>query len=224
MSQTGRQYSKNLYTVTKADFPRVGVVLADAFRHDPLWMALFGGEVSAEHDEILSAFYKTSIEYCLRYGEVYGTSERLEGVAAWVPGDCSDMTMWRQLRSGAFFTGLKALALGRRFGLDMMTAMRELRPVQEARKKNMLGRQYIYLQVLGVAADLQGQGYGRSLIEALVDKSAQIRLPIYADTSLGDAAKVYEHFGFNIIREITLSAFDLPMWELVREPGQRDLY
>ncbi len=184
-------------------------------------MALFEGETSTDLDKVVSAFYEASIEYCLRYGKVYGTSEHLEGVAAWVPGDFSNMTLWRQLRSGALLTGLRALRLGRGLGLDIMTMMRELRPVEAARKKNMRGRPFIYLQVLGVATHLQGQGYGRTLIEALLDESERERLPIYTETSLGDAAKVYAHFGFGVIREIMLSAYGVPMWELVREPRTR---
>lgn len=213
------QPSEGLYRVTRADIPRIGVVLADAFRRDPFWMALSGGETSAEMDDVVGAFYQASIEYCIRYGKVYGTSEQLEGVAAWVPGDYSNMTIWRQLQSGSFFTGLKAVRLGRALGLDMMAAGRELAPVEAARKKNMRGRPFIYLQVLGVATDLQRQGHGRRLIEALIGESEQMRLPVYTETSLGDAAKVYERFGFDLIREITLPAYDLPMWELVREPS-----
>ena len=219
--ETLLESSSGLYQVTRTDVPRVGVVLADAFRRDPFWMALSGGETSSEMDQVVSAIYRASIEYCISYGKVLGTSERLEGVAAWVPGDYSNMTVWRQLRSGSFFTGLKAIRLGRALGLDMMTAGRELRPVEAARKKNMHGRPFIYLQVLGVAMHLQGQGHGRRLIEALLDESERSRLPVYTETSLGDAAKVYERFGFDIIHEVSLPAYDLPMWELVREPSAR---
>ena len=47
------------------------------------------------------AFFGSPVTYCLKYGEAYATSENLEGIAAWLPGDFADMSMWRMIRSGA---------------------------------------------------------------------------------------------------------------------------
>jgi hypothetical protein len=130
---------KNLYRVQKKDITKAGAVLADAFQHDPFWIKLFEGEAKARSDQIVGAFYESSIKYCLRYGEVYATSEHLEGVIAWVPGDLADMTIWRQIRSGTFITGMKAMMMGTRFGRKMGAMMRALEPVQAARIANMKG-------------------------------------------------------------------------------------
>ena len=42
---------------------RVGVVLADAIRRDPLWMTLFEGEVCAIHDKVVGALPGVSRAY-----------------------------------------------------------------------------------------------------------------------------------------------------------------
>jgi hypothetical protein len=87
---------ENLYKVQKKDIPKAGAVLADAFQYDPFWIKLFEGEAKAKIDQIVGAFYESSTKYCLRYGEVYATSEHLEGIVVWVSGDLADMTIWRQ--------------------------------------------------------------------------------------------------------------------------------
>ena len=211
------EQANNLYRVEKKDVRKAGAVLADAFQHDPLWMKFFEGEAKVKIDQIAGAFYESLTRYCLRYGEVYATSEHLEGIVAWVSGDLADMTIWHQIRSGAFVTGMKAMIMGARVGRNMGTMMRVFEPVQAARIANMKGRPYIYLQILGVASELQGQGFGGKLLGGLIEESEQVWVAIYTETSLGKAVRVYERFGFRVLDQITLPVCDLPMWELVRE-------
>ena len=102
---------ENLYKVQKKDIPKAGAVLADAFQHDPFWTTFFEGEAKTKIDQIVGAFYESSTKYCLKYGEVYAPSEHLEGVVAWVADDLAEMTIWRQIQSGAFITGMKAMMI-----------------------------------------------------------------------------------------------------------------
>ena len=82
---------ENLYKVQKNDISKTGAVLADAFQHDPVWTKFFKDEATIDQKGTL---FESPIRYCLKYGEVYATSEHLEGIAAWVPGDLADMTIW----------------------------------------------------------------------------------------------------------------------------------
>ncbi len=205
-----------LYAIQRRDLPKTGAVLADAFRADPLWLKLLEGVSRKKSDRIVSALYESSIRYCLRYGECYAISEDLEGIIAWVPGDVATMTVGRQLRSGAFSKGMKAMAL---LGGRSRLAARALAPVPPARQTNMKGRPFIYLQVLGIATDLQGRGLGGRLLGALVDHSDQTGIPLYTETTLGEAVGFYERRGFTVINQISLPAVDVPLWEFLREPS-----
>lgn len=198
----------NLYKVQKKDILEASAVLSDAFKHDPLWNKIFEGESNIK--EKFCTFFETPIRYCLKYGEVYSTSEDLEGIIAWVPGDLSDMKLWRIIRSGTFMTGMKMA----RFGKKMKSAFKQ---IQDDRKKNMKGRKYIYLQVLGVATKFQGQGFGGKLINALTEKSRRDGIAIYLETETEDNVKMYERFGFKLIKKINLPGIDLPMWEMIKD-------
>ena len=97
---------ENLYEVQRKDIARAGTVLADAFQHDSVWQLFFRDEATIDQRGVL---FEVPIRLGLKYGEVYATSEHLEGVAAWVPGDCADMTIWRVIRSGVIISAMRAM-------------------------------------------------------------------------------------------------------------------
>ena len=199
-----------LYRVQKGDIKRGGKVLANAFQSDPLWNKLFEGE--SDLDKRFCAFFESSVRYGLKYGEVYAPSENLEGIVAWIPEKYADVTWWRGIRSG----GMGAVM---RIGLNTLKKMGPVfKPMIEDRHKHMAGCTYLYLMVVGVATELQGKGFGRKLIGAAIEKSERKGLQLYLETETEENVKMYEHFGFRLLKRITLPIVDLPMWEMVRKP------
>ena len=69
-----------LYRVQKKDISKSVKVLADAFRHDPVWNKIY--ERESDIEKRFRAHFEVPVRYCLKYGEVYATSEDLEGVVA----------------------------------------------------------------------------------------------------------------------------------------------
>jgi len=202
---------EDLYKLQKKDMSKVGAILADAFQHDPVWNKVFKDE--PKRDQKIRAFFETPIRYCLKYGEVYSPSENLEGIAAWVPGDLAEMPYWRVIRSGAIISALK---MGAKLGKKMSPVFKQL---DKDRKENMKERSFIYLQIIGVASKFQGQGFGGKMIRALIEKSERAGIPIYLETETEDNIKMYERFGFKVVKQITLTVINLPMWDMVREPS-----
>jgi ribosomal protein S18 acetylase RimI-like enzyme len=186
------------------------MVLADAFQHDPLWNKLCEGESDIE--KRFHAIFEAAVRHCLTYGEVYASSADLEGVAAWVPGQYADVTMWRMIRSGAMGA---AMRMGSRVAKKMGPVFK---PVTEDRHEHMAGHAFFYLLVVGVATELQGKGFGRKLIDAAIEKSEREGLYLYLETETEENVRMYEHLGFTLLKTITLPVVDLPMWEMVRKP------
>ena len=199
-----------LYRVQKRDITQVGKVLADAFQHDPLWNKIY--EAESDIEKRFRAHFEVPVRYCLQYGEVYAPSEDLEGVVAWVSGKYADMTAWRIIRSGALGA---AMRMGSRAAKKMGHVFK---PVGEDRHNHMAGCAYLYLLVVGVTTGLQGKGFGRKLIDAAIEKSERERLPLYLETETEENVKMYEHFGFRLLKKITLPMIDLPIWEMARKP------
>lgn len=203
---------ENLYKLKKADLPRAGLVLADAFQHDPVWTKFFEGV--DKNDLQMGAWYESAIRHCHRYGDVYAPSEHLEGIAGWVPGDLAEMTFWRMIRSGAFKSGMK-------MGWSMAGHAQKMRgvfgPIDADRRATMKGRAYIYLLIIGVASEFQGQGFGGKLFGALIEKSEQDGVPIYLETETETNVRMYEKLGFRLVKQVTLPVINLPLWEMLRE-------
>ena len=196
----------DLYRLQKKDAPRAAAVLADAFQHDPLWNAILGNATLEQR----AAAFETPVRYGMRYGEVYAPSEALEGVAVWVPGALSDMTFWRVFRSGAIWSGMK---LG--FGIAKKMGP-VFHPIEVDRREHMRGKSFIYLLVIGVAPQLQGQGFAGKLVRALIAQSKQAGVPLYLETETESNVSMYEHLGFAVVKEIVLPIINLPMWEMTR--------
>lgn len=198
-----------LYRVQKKDVKHAGRVLADAFHHDPIWNKIFEGESDIEKK--FRAFFETPVRYCLKYGEVYAPSEQIEGVIGWVPGEYADMTAWPMICSGAIFSAI-------RMGWNIPKKLAPLSgTIVKDRHENMPGGAYLYLLIVGVNTGMQGKGLGRQLIDAAIEKSERDKLRLYLETETEENARMYEHFGFRLLKKITLPVLNLPMWEMVRE-------
>jgi ribosomal protein S18 acetylase RimI-like enzyme len=148
----------------------------------------------------------------MKYGEAWATSENLEGIAVWYPGRFADMSVWRMVRSGAIGSGMK-------MGTTVAKKMKSFfTPLQVDRHENMKGRSFTYLQIIGVASRLQGQGFGEKLLRVLLEKSDREGIPVYLETETEINIRWYERYGFEQIKKINLPVINLPMWEMVREP------
>lgn len=200
----------HLYRLLKNDLHRGAAVLASAFQRDPIWSKLMTDAPLKSRQ----AAFAGPLSYYWKYGAVYAASEKLEGVITWIPGELADMTMWRLFRSGALWSGMglaDAFRLGRKMGPVFSQ-------VQVDRKQNMQGGPYIYLPMLGVAAEHQGQGVGGTLLRALSAQCEQAGLPLYLETETEDNVRWYTGHGFEVIKQVNLPVIHLPMWEMVRKP------
>ena len=210
MPWSDEQVERMLYRVQKRDIVRASKVLAGAFQRDPLWNKIYVGDPDIR--KRFHALFEGGVRYCLKYGEVYAPSENLEGVIGLVPGKYADMNAWRAIRSGT-------IGVGMRMGLNTAMKMGTIfKSVVEDRREHMAGGAFLYVLVFGVATELQGKGFGRKLMDAAIEKSEREGLHLYLETETEENVKMYEHFGFKLLKSVNLPIVGLPMWEMVREP------
>jgi len=185
-------------------------MLAAAFQEDPLWRALFAGQATPAQWQ---AAFETPLVYACHYGQAWASSPALEGVAAWLPGRRARMSAWGMLWSGALWSGLR---MGGPLGARVQAVFR---PIEADREAHLRGRAYLYLAVLGVAPERQGQGIGGRLLRAAIAESERQGLPLYLETETERNVAFYAHHGFRTLQQVTLPSVRLPLWELIREPG-----
>jgi ribosomal protein S18 acetylase RimI-like enzyme len=202
---------ETLHEVTADDTRPAAAVLARAFEPDPIWSKVFAGVPG----EKMAIWFQGAVLYGREFGAVYATSERLEGIAGVVPGEYSVMTMRRALKAGTWKQGMK---MGLQLTMRAPRMMRIFAPLDADRKEHMGEREFTYVMIVGVDPEHQGRGHASTLLRALMEDSDRTGVPLYLETETQDNRAMYEHFGFELLREITVPVVDLPMWQMLREP------
>ncbi|MFW9820905.1 MAG: GNAT family N-acetyltransferase, partial [Candidatus Thorarchaeota archaeon] len=192
-----------LYKIQKKDLKNAVNVLDNAFSEESMWNEVFNDE---DKNRVLT---EVMVRFCLKYGNVFSTSENLEGIMAIAPHD-KDMTTMRVIRSGAFFLSMK-IANESKIMKILSNA------VEEAKKSLNLGP-HIHLLIMGVSQEFQGKGFGGKLLRALIEKAEKERLPIYLETQKEENVSLYEKYGFSVKKKLTLpEPLNLPMWLMIRD-------
>lgn len=194
---------KNLHKVRKSELEKASIVLADAFKEDPLFKILFGD--AAENSYKYTLVAKFMIKYCYTYGDVYASSEKFEGIMAITQDEYTYMSLWRMIRSGSIFP---FISIGFKSFMKVSSA---LSPIDEVRKKHMRKKSYVYLQIIGVASENQGKGYGGKLLKELLAMADEVKLPIYLETETESNVHLYERFGFKTLEQMNLLVINQPM-------------
>ena len=193
----------DLYKLKKQDIKKAANVLFNAFSDDPVWKEIFNDE------DKYRVQFEIMVRFCMKYGNVFSTSDNFEGVMAITPHD-KDMNLWRIIRSGAFFLSMK-----------ISSATKKMAPIFkliEEEKKNLDIGPYIHLLIMGVSQEFQGKGFGGKLLRVIVEKAEIERKPMYLETQNEKNVTLYEKYGFYVVKKINLSdPINLPMWLMVRE-------
>jgi predicted GNAT family N-acyltransferase len=193
----------DLYKIQKKDLDKAVTVLNNAFSDDSMWKEVFNDE---EKNRILT---EVMVRFCMKYGAVFSTSVKLEGVMAIAPYG-KDMTMFRIINSGAFLLSMKIAKEGKK--------MKILSDAVEEAKKSLNLNLYIHLLIMGVSQESQGKGLGGKLLRALIEKSETEKKPIYLETQKEDNINFYKKYGFSVKKKIILpEPINLPMWLMVRD-------
>jgi len=203
---------QGLYVVSKREIPKAAAVLTDAFQHDPLFSRLFGD--AEERSYKYSKVAHMMLRHCFTYGAVYASSEHFEGVIAVTQDRNSYITTWQLIRSGGI---VPFLSLGLR---SLMKVAGSLAPMDGVRRKQMKNRAYAYINIIGVASEHQGNGYGGKLLRSMLAASDDANLPTYLETETESNVALYERFGFKTCKQMKLPVIDQSMWTMIREPGQ----
>lgn len=182
--------------------------LARAFYEDPF--SLYAFPDIKEREIRLPYMNEISIRYGLRYGEVYTTSEKLEGVAVWMlPGK------WMMSTGGLLLSGTLNPII--RMGLKAELKMMPLDKIMEDKHKKLAPFPHWYLALLGVDPQYQKQGYAGKLLRKMFEKIDSDGLPCYLETETERNVEMYQHFGFKIIDEYILTTAGIRIWAMLRD-------
>jgi GNAT superfamily N-acetyltransferase len=159
------------------------------------------------------ALYTAILRDSSRYGEIY-TSPGVEGVACWLPPGVPLPTLFREFRAGL---------LGLPFAFGWKPFQRLLKYGQWHTKLHheLTSGPHWFLATIGVDPDHQGKGVGGALLEAVLLKADEQRLPAYLETHGEKSARLYERHGFETVRLFEVPGHSVPVWAMLR-PAHTD--
>lgn len=192
----------DLYQLSNKDYKLGCSILGEAFRDDPIW-----SKIMEEQPDKFNKVFGVPLKYCLRFGKVFAPSRDLEGIAAWIGSPHTNMSVWRLLMSGAIIPSFQ-------LGVNVGRKIFQVFSVIEKDRKEFMKEPYLYLYVIGVHPSKQGQGIGTKLIRSILETLPK-HIPIYLETETQGNVKFYERMGFEILNEIKVPIFNLPMWEMI---------
>lgn len=194
-----------LYRLSLKDLDKASEVLSRVFFNDSDTMKILSDDEVRRKK--LKHFFRCFIKFGILYGEVYAPSYDLEGISVWIHSSKKDITFPRSLRSG--FMGLitkvdgKALKVFSSYGKQMDKAT-----------KIVINEEHWFLFIIGVDPKNQRKGYGKRMIEPMLKRVDNEKLPVMLDTNKQVNIGYYERFGFEVVK--TYRVLDNDHWGMVR--------
>ena len=183
------------------------LILSRAFQNDPIlrWQILDANKRIIEAHHI----YEIKLRIGIRYGEVYGTSENLEGIAIWRSPKNVNFPYWKYLTKGGFKLPFK-------FGIKIAKRMTFIKAVNDSMRNIYMKVPYWYFGLIGVDPKFQGQGFASKLIKPMLRRIDNENLPTYLETTLERNLPFFEYFGFNKLEEIIIPNTNIVHWSMIR--------
>jgi ribosomal protein S18 acetylase RimI-like enzyme len=191
------------------DLERGTKLLVRAFHDDSLTHYFIPTCVNWE--ELAIKYFAFRLRFGIMYGEVYATSPKMEGLAAWFAPRTSDMTNLRLMRAGG-------ISLFRYLGKDSISRMNMVsKYASELRNLHVQGSHW-HLFPIAVDPEFQGKGYSSALMRPMLARLQEEGLPCYLETQNESNVPLYEHFGFEVVHTDVIPGIDIKLWGMVKFP------
>ena len=185
-------------------------VLGRAFAEYELLRYYFPDE--AQRRAIASTFVFIGLSVCLKYGEAFASSAKLEGVAGWLPPGKAPFGIWQVIRS-------VPLPVVLRFGRQGANRLRSFGAYVDKLHRKLVPYPHWYLQVIGVDPAYHGQGFSSRLIRPVLERIDEERMPCFLETNTVKNAAIYRRFGFEVISEDKLPGTEVTTFAMLRKPS-----
>jgi len=183
-------------------------VLGRAFAEYELLRYYFPDET--ERRAATDTFCFIALSVCLKYGEVYASSEKLEGVAAWLPPGKSPFGVRQVIRS-------VPLSVLFRFGRQGAGRLRAYGRFIDNLHRKLVRYPHWYLQIIGVGPEYQGKGFSSRLLRPVLERIDRERMPCYLETNADKNVAIYRRFGFEVVSEDKLPGTEVTSFAMLRK-------
>lgn len=180
--------------------------LAQAFQDDPLQTYTFPD--TEERKRLSPAHFAAVLRYGLLAGQVFTGIERGSGAAIWIPPGAEQTPEMAEASGLTRLPEIIGAHAAGRFGRMVDYA--------EAAHHRDMPVPHWYVMVVGVAPAFQGQGYGRALLQPILDRAETDGVPCYLETTQPNNVSFYERLGFRVLLDDVEPDSGLRVWTFRR--------
>lgn len=197
-----------LYLVQKKDIPRLAEVAADAYRDYPLHNWFTKGKYDAKASKLLM---QVSLKTMTEDAVIYADSEEINGFAAWLPFGFTGNKALPFLMNGGLELFLHA-------GFGLIGRLQAYEDYAMNLKKQFTDHYDWYLFNLSVKKDAQGKGIASKLMRPMLKFCDDERMVAYLETNKGSNVGLYQHYGFDLMKEELIPQTTVYHYAMVRRP------
>jgi ribosomal protein S18 acetylase RimI-like enzyme len=197
-----------LYLITQKDIERLAEGAADAYRDYPLHSWFAKGKYDAT---VTNMIIQISLKTMMEDAVIYADSEALNGFAVWLPWGFTGSKTLPFLMNG----GLKLILHS---GLGIVGKLLTYESYAMNLKKELTNHYDWYLYNLSVKQDAQGKGIASKLMHPMLRFCDDERMVAYLETNKEANVSLYQHFGFDLMKEELIPKTSVMHYAMIRNP------
>ena len=197
-----------LYIVQKKDLEHLAEVSADAYQDYPLHTWFTKGKYDAKAAKLLM---EVSLKTMTEDAVIYADSEEMNGFAAWLPfGFTGNKTLPFLVNGG--------LRLFLHSGFGLIGRLLTYENYAMNLKKTFTDHYDWYLFNLSIRKDAQGKGLASKLMRPMLQFCDDERMVAYLETNKDVNVGLYQHYGFDLMKEEVIPQTPVTHYAMVRTP------
>ena len=156
---------------------------------------------------------------------IHNDNNNLVGCLTLIPSSCVKERMLDTFLSIVQLGSPPMYKSKNEYGEHSQKRLDRLTVIQAARSKHMKETaKWIYVQAIGVVPNEVGKGYGKRMMQLLIQTADSLKVPIYLETESEGNEAMYHHFGFQTLENLnvcvpndTSSTANLTMWLMKKD-------
>ena len=197
-----------LYIVKEKDLDRLSEIAADAYRDYPLHNWFTNGKYDVKASKLIM---QISLKTMTEDAVIYADSEEINGFAVWLPfGFTGSKTLPFLLNGG--------ISLILHSGPSIIGRLLTYETYAMNLKKDFTDNYDWYLYNLSIKKDAQGKGIASKLMRPMLQFCDDERMVSYLETNKETNVSLYQHYGFELMKEELIPKTPVTHYAMVRKP------
>jgi ribosomal protein S18 acetylase RimI-like enzyme len=197
-----------LYIIQEKDLDRLAEVAADAYKDYPLHNWFTKGKYDPKASKLIM---QISLRTMSEDAVVYADSEEINGFAVWLPFGFTGSKTLPFLANGGMSLILHS-------GPGIIGRLLTYETYAMNLKKEFTDNYDWYLYNLSIRKDAQGKGIASKLMRPMLQFCDDERMVVYLETNKESNVGLYQHYGFELMKEEQIPKSTVTHYAMVRNP------